>query len=48
MFVKGVAWTSLQWGAWSGVGMAAVSSALLGRLQRQVSAQSSSILRVGG
>ncbi|BDA51455.1 probable oleandomycin polyketide synthase, modules 5 and 6 [Coccomyxa sp. Obi] len=32
---EGVAWTSLQWGAWSGVGMAAASSALLGRLQRQ-------------
>ena len=30
-------WTSLQWGAWSRVGMAASSPALLARLERQVS-----------
>ncbi len=34
--MQGTGWTSLQWGAWSVVGMAAASSALLGRLQRQV------------
>ena len=35
--MQGEEWTSLQWGAWSGVGMAASSPALLARLQRQVS-----------
>ena len=33
---QGMEWTSLQWGAWSGVGMAASSPALLARLKRQV------------
>ena len=33
---QGCAWSSLQWGAWSSVGMAAASPPLLARLQRQV------------
>jgi len=34
--LQGIAWRSLQWGAWSAVGMAAANTALLKRLQRQV------------
>ena len=37
ILIQGVEWTSLQWGAWSDVGMAASSPALLARLKRQVS-----------
>ena len=35
--VQGLEWVSLQWGAWSSVGMAATSPGLLTRLKRQVS-----------
>ena len=34
--VQGLEWVSLQWGAWSSIGMAATSPLLLARLQRQV------------
>ena len=34
--VQGLEWGSLQWGAWSSIGMAASNAALLARLKRQV------------